>query len=212
MLLIIYIIVIFNYACNSLKTKTSFTTIYSALSSYQSIYNNLNIPYKYIVPNDIISYPDTTTHGIKLGQVVSRIRNRGDYIGGGSSSNNNNNDNKNKLLELGLIISPSLQTKSINKANTININNDSSGSGSGGGNTNILFYGEFNNTLTALKIYKSIYHHCDVPAAYNTNQDSDSYPLHLQEFKLGRRLDNIRNQNAHAQLEKKYALKEIGML
>lgn len=53
-------------------------TICDALHNYQSLYGDINlIPYKFRVP-PAEPWPQST-HGLLLGQIVSRIRNRGDY-------------------------------------------------------------------------------------------------------------------------------------
>jgi len=54
-----------------------FHALYEALLVYRSINGHLDVPYKFEVPGDE-NWPPSSV-GMKLGQVVSRVRTRGDF-------------------------------------------------------------------------------------------------------------------------------------
>ena len=98
--------------------KSNFDRIHNAILYYKDKNENLNIPYQYVIPNDTETI-SLKINNLKLGNIVSRIRNRGDFR------------NYHPTLEkLGLKIrsSPSNHTKVINalkiyheKYNTLDI-------------------------------------------------------------------------------------------
>lgn len=65
---------------SSTKRETRFKLIFQTLEVYKKLYGNLDIPYRYIVPN--ITTADIWPEGsqaMKLGAIVSRIRTRNDF-------------------------------------------------------------------------------------------------------------------------------------
>lgn len=61
--------------------RTSFSVVKESLISYRQIHGNLQIPYSFVVPNHTCDdiWP-AEAKGLKLGNILSRIRTRGDYM------------------------------------------------------------------------------------------------------------------------------------
>lgn len=62
--------------------RSKWDKVYTALKSYQKIYPDKLIremPYRFVVPDTMQSPFPSFTHGLRLGEAVSRIVNRGDY-------------------------------------------------------------------------------------------------------------------------------------
>ncbi len=59
--------------------NAGFDAIYSALVAYKSLHSHVKVPQQFIVPLEDSNYPENTW-GLRLGQAVSGIRNRGNYV------------------------------------------------------------------------------------------------------------------------------------
>ena len=67
----------------TMSRKARFDLIFQSLQVYQQIYGDLDVPYKFVVPpvsSEVVEnqWPEGSD-GLKLGAIVSRIRNRNDY-------------------------------------------------------------------------------------------------------------------------------------
>jgi len=66
------------------RLQPEWNLVLEGLVTYESIYKNLLVPSKFVVPHDDKSWPKATW-GLALGNCVYRIRNRGDFLGGYSA-------------------------------------------------------------------------------------------------------------------------------
>lgn len=81
---------------SSTARDSRFELFYDALLFYRSVYGHLNVPHRFQVPCNS-TWPTFMT-GIKLGNMVSRVRTRGDF-----------KDKHGQLEELGLKLNTSLR-------------------------------------------------------------------------------------------------------
>ena len=67
---------------SSNKRETRFRLIFETLQTYKELYGDLDVPYRYTVPNATAAHlwPDGS-QSMKLGAIVSRIRTRNDFAG-----------------------------------------------------------------------------------------------------------------------------------
>ena len=178
-LLLLIILLLCINLISLLSKKTSFISVIKALKAYKIIYGDFNIKYNFKIPTSKSQQNSEwppECYGLRLGNIVSRIRNRGDYIGQiGVNINNNNNNNNNfqvylenrkALKDIGFMI-PIKYDDDVDVVVDDIVDNDSKLKSS------YEFTGEFNRTLTALRIYHQLNGHVNVPTAFVV---PDDYP------------------------------------
>ena len=69
----------FQYEKQVVGRQGDWETVKSAFLTYKLLNNgSMEIPFKFVVPSENSNWPDNTW-GVKLGNIVNRIRNRNDY-------------------------------------------------------------------------------------------------------------------------------------
>ena len=66
-------------ASTSKKREARFRLIFDTLKAYKQLYGNLDVPYRFVVPNLISAEWPEGSDSMKLGAIVSRIRTRDDF-------------------------------------------------------------------------------------------------------------------------------------
>ena len=142
----------------------SFEKLYDALIRFKEIYGNTRVPYKFSVP--VSPEWKTELHGYKLGAVVSRIRNRGDF---------KSYEEVLKKMEFQYSSEINLRFEMIFEA--------------------LVVYKEKFGHLYVPKsfVVPSFAENKLDNMSFSSNT---TWPLHLRGLKLGNRVDNIRNKKS----------------
>jgi hypothetical protein len=170
-----------------LGRKKNFAVVKKALSHYLFLNRDINVPYRFCVPNEeTLGYP-SETHGMRLGAIVSRIRNRGDFC--------NNEDNRKSLISLGVLSLSHSQSTSPDNLTNKYIHLKRNREEDDGKDQ------RFEEIFIALTEYKKIYGHLNVPVKFvvptqnlNDTNYTEKWPKCVCGLRLGQCVDGVRNK------------------